>query len=83
MTPDEAKRYAAVCYALGWARSMLHDVLNGEVDKERLEKVYEATATMYIAEAIGSKEAEFFPDWDSHLSRREKWRISGRSEDRG
>jgi hypothetical protein len=79
MTPEESKRYVAICYALGRARGMLGDVLNGAPDLERIKEVYDSTATSRIAEAIGSTELEFSPDWNEHFTDSEKW-ISTRGQ---
>jgi len=77
MTKKERKQYAAICYALGWTRSTLYDVLNGSAEKERIRRVFEATATDELARAVGMTELDFFPDWSRHLTAAEKWAIGG------
>ena len=80
MTAEEKKQYAAICYALGWTRSMLSDVLEEEGDVNRIRQVLEASATPRIAQSIGMTEADLALDWNEHLTDLEKWAISGRSD---
>ncbi len=76
MTNKEKKQYAAVYYALGWARGMLSGALDGTADRDEIQMVLDATGAAEIAKAIGMTEQDLFPDLDRHLTDAEKWAIS-------
>ena len=72
----EKKKQAALAYALGWTRSVLGDVLDGDFSRDQVRRILDATATSRIAESIGLTEADFDTDWD-RLTDAEKHRIQG------
>ncbi len=75
--PDlQKKKLAAITYALGWARSALGDVLDGDFSREQVQRIFDATAASHIAESIGLHEADFAVDWE-RLTEAEKRRIQG------
>lgn len=71
------KSYAALAYALGVARGMLGDVVDGKFECGDVRRFYEATAAFWIAESIGVKDSDVSVDWDDHLSKTEKLKIQG------
>jgi hypothetical protein len=74
----EKKKLAALAYALGWARGVLSDVLDGDLSREQAQRIYDATATARIAQSIGLQEADFGDvDWTDRLTEAEKHRIQG------
>lgn len=81
MTPEEHRRYAAVCYALGWTRGIIDDFIRDqEPDLDRAKEVLDASATSEIARTLGITEADLNPDWHIYLSEQERWRLSGRGD---
>ncbi len=72
----EKKKLAAITYALGWARSTLSAVLDGDFSREQVQRIFDATAASHIAESIGLREADFDVDWE-RLTEAEKHRIQG------
>jgi hypothetical protein len=73
----EKKKQAALAYALGWARGVLGDVLDGDFSREQVQRIYDATATSRIAASIGLTEADFDTDWNEHLTDAEKHKLQG------
>ena len=78
MTTEERRMFAAVCYALGWARGQLGNVLESTADLQRVREVSDASAIAQIMQAIGMSEADFPADWYECLTDAEKWTLSGR-----
>ena len=81
--PDEPispQYYAALCVAIGWLRGALGDVIDGEIDKEHLTRLLEATSTAQIAKALGKEEGDLFLDWNRYLSEKQKHAIGGMKE---
>ncbi len=72
----EKKKAAALAYALGCARSLLSDVLEGDFSREQARRIYEASATRNIAESIGMTEADFDFNLDL-LTEAEKHNLQG------
>ena len=81
MTAEEHRKFAAVCYALGWTRGQLSRVLDGEADLQRVREVLNASASAQIMEALGMEETDFPAEWHEHLTDAEKWTLSGRQHD--
>jgi hypothetical protein len=80
MTANEHKTFAALCYALGWTRGQLDNVLEGKADLQRVREVLNASAATAIAAAIGMTDSDFqLPDWNMYLTDAEKWALSGRN----
>jgi hypothetical protein len=71
------KSYAAIAYALGVARGVLSDVVDGHFDREDVRRVYEATASFRIAASIEMKESDVSVNWNDYLSEAEKYKIQG------
>jgi len=71
------KSYAALYYALGIARGLLGDIIDGRFERDDVRRIYEATAAFRIAESIGVKESDVAIDWHAHLSQAEKRKIQG------
>ena len=81
MTPHEAKRHAAVCFALACTRGLLYDfAFDGTPNLVEARAALEATSAANLAGVIGSTEEEVFPDWNEHLSGEEKDLISGHTK---
>jgi hypothetical protein len=80
MTADENRRFAALCYALGWTRGQLDSVLDGTADLQRVREVLNASSVTEIAAAMGMTAAELqLPeDSNTYLTDAEKWALSGR-----
>ena len=74
------KQYAALAYALGVARNVLSDVIDGDFTKEQVQRVYDSTASARIAQSIGLNEDALDVYWDEHLSDTEKHNIQGHGE---
>lgn len=70
-----AKKYAAICLALGMARGGLYSALQGDFDE--VKRIRDLTSTAAIAAALGCTEGDLAIDWDEHLSYSEKSRIEG------
>ncbi|PWU11232.1 MAG: hypothetical protein C5B50_23625 [Verrucomicrobia bacterium] len=72
----EKKKLAATAYVLGWTRSTLADVLNGDYSREQAQRICDASATHRIAESIGLTEADWHVDFEL-LSETEKHKLQG------
>jgi hypothetical protein len=75
-----ARKYAAMCLALGMARGALHAAIyepDNDESKDEIKRILNLTATAKIAEALGCGEADLAISWDEHLSPQEKNRIVG------
>ena len=74
----EKKKQAALAYALGWARSTLSDVLDGDFSREQVQRIYDATAAGRIAASIGLTDADLDgAEWSERLTEAEKHKIQG------
>lgn len=69
--------YAAMCVAVGYLRGVLYGALDGDVEKEQMRRVLDATATAEIARAIGKKDGDLSIDWNLYLTEAQKHRIGG------
>jgi len=75
------KKYAALAFALGVARSALSDVIDGDFTIEQMQRVFDATAAFNIARSIRMPDDALDIYWDDHLNDVEKYRIKGFSAD--
>ncbi len=75
-TDLEKRKQAALAYVLGWTRSVLSDVLDGDFSPEQVQRILDATSTRRIAESIGLRETDFDVDWE-RLTDAEKRKIQG------
>jgi hypothetical protein len=78
-TPEmelEKKKQVALAYALGWTRSVLSDVLDGDFSREQVQRIFDSTGARHIAESIGLKDSDFEVDW-TRLTEEEKHKIQG------
>jgi hypothetical protein len=74
----EKKKLAALFYALGSARGVLGDMLDGDFSREQVQRILDATAMSRIAESIGLSEADFAGlDLIERLTEAEKHKIQG------
>ena len=81
LTDDlEKRKMAALVYALAGARGALGDVLDGDFSREQVQRIHDATATSRIAQSIGLTEADFYIDWNEHLTDAEKHKLKGYDE---
>ncbi|MBP8962185.1 MAG: hypothetical protein KBG39_04515 [Opitutaceae bacterium] len=72
-----AEHYAAMCVAVGWLRGAISGALDGDMGKEQMRRVLDATATAEIAKALDKKEGDLFVDWNLYLTEAQKHRIGG------
>jgi hypothetical protein len=71
----DARRYAAVCLALGWVRGTLSNVLRGVADSEEVKQALRCSSTMAIAQALGLEESALSIDWGDYLTSEEQERL--------
>lgn len=65
----DERKYAVLSLALGLARGALHSAIGG--DMEGAQRVFDLTATHWLATALGCSEQELSVDWAEHLSEQE------------
>jgi hypothetical protein len=69
------RKYAAMTLALARARGALFSALDG--DLEGAKEIFDETATLKLARALGCSEVELAIDWNDHLSPAEIKLIDG------
>ena len=72
-----ARNYAAIYAAVGWLRGALYDVLDGNVDKEHIQRLIDATGTANIEKVIGARRNTLSIDHNRYLTEKEKEAIGG------
>ena len=74
----EKRKLAALFYALGCARGVLSDVLDGGFSREQVQRILDATAMSRIAESIGLSETDFAGvDLMERLTEAERHKMQG------
>jgi hypothetical protein len=73
----QQRKYAAIAFALGVARGALSGIADGDYTREDAQRIYDATSTARIAQALGLPEDTLAIYWDEYLTDPEKHRISG------
>ena len=78
MTIQDKKKYAALAYALASTRGVLHDIINGNIDKDEVLRVYNGTTLENILDTIKVENYGKDMDWNNFLTKEDKEKIAGK-----